>query len=83
MEVGLTPEAATIFKKETEVKLMNAQIADLRTKQVSEVANVMAGSGGRRSTSEIKVNKRVQVSHLLIYQAPACSTDLSSAGMFY
>ena len=24
----------------------------------------------------------VQVSHLLIYQAPACSTDLSSAGMF-
>ena len=26
---------------------------------------------------------RMKVSHLLIYQAPACFTDLSSAGMFY
>ena len=26
---------------------------------------------------------RLQVSHPLVYQAPACSIDLSSAGMFY
>ena len=31
---------------------------------------------------EIVDNDR-QVSRFLIYQAPACSTDLSSAGMFY
>ena len=37
--------------------------------------SVIAGTGDL-DTLEL------QVSHLLIYQAPACSADLSSAGMF-